>query len=130
MSYEHGHRGYHPRLAAILPATAGIVFAGTPHRGSNKAAWASIATNLAKLVLKDHNDLIITALCRGSETLERLQDSFSGIAANMKLFSFFEDRQTSGIGKVLLSGHRKGVIADDQADCRRRFSLTWARSRA
>ena len=112
MSHDHKSRGYHPRLAAILPATVGIVFAGTPHRGSNKAAWASIATNLVKLVSEDHNDRIISALCRGSETLERLQHSFSGIALNMKLFSFFENEQTYNIGKVFSSDYCKALIAD------------------
>jgi protein SERAC1 len=112
MSHDHKSRGYHPRLAAILPATVGIVFAGTPHRGSNKATWASIATNLAKLILKDHNDRVINALCRGSETLERLQNSFSGIASDMKVFSFFEDEQTSSIGKVFSSAYRKALVAD------------------
>lgn len=112
MSHDHKSRGYHPRLAAILTATVGIVFAGTPHRGSNKAAWASIATNLAKLILKDHNDRVINALCRGSETLERLQNSFSGIASDIKVFSFLEDEQTSGIGKVFPPAHHNPLITD------------------
>ena len=41
------------RLAAIKTATIGVIFAGTPHRGAGKAQWASCATLMAKLVLKD-----------------------------------------------------------------------------
>ena len=93
-------KGHSRRLAAIFPATVGIVFAGTPHRGSNKAAWTAIATNLAKLVMKDHNDRVVDALCRGSETLERLQHSFAGVLMKLNVFSFLEDLQTAGVGKA------------------------------
>lgn len=95
---EENHK---PRIAAIKAATVGIVFAGTPHRGSGKAKWASIATNFAHLVLKDHNDKVVDALERGSETLERLQVNFSKILMSLPVFSFFEDYQEQGsIGKV------------------------------
>lgn len=77
-----------------------MIFAGTPHRGSNKAAWASIATNLAKLVRKDHNDRVVDALCRGSETLERLEHSFAGVSVNLNIFSFVEDMPMATIGKA------------------------------
>jgi protein SERAC1 len=87
-------------VAAIKAATMGIVFLGTPHRGSNKAKWASIATNFAAAVLKDHNDKVVEALSRGAETLERVQTGFSRILITLPVYSFFEDRQYEKIGKV------------------------------
>lgn len=73
---------------------------GTPHRGSNKAKWGSIATNLAAVVMKDHNDKVIDALNRGAETLERVQTSFSKILMTLPVWSFFENHQYEKIGKV------------------------------
>jgi hypothetical protein len=67
------------------------VFLGTPHRGGNQIAWAKIATGLATAVYKDNNQRIIDALNRGSEVLERLQDSFSSIIGQLDICSFFED---------------------------------------
>lgn len=73
---------------------------GTPHRGSNKAKWGSIATNLATVIMKDHNDKVIDALSRGAETLERIQTGFSKILITLPVWSFFENYQYEKIGKV------------------------------
>ncbi|KAH0556941.1 hypothetical protein GP486_005272 [Trichoglossum hirsutum] len=92
---------YKPRLAAIKPATAGLVFAGTPHRGSEKAKWATLAANLASLIMKDNNDNVVQALQRGSETLERLQNDFGKILMSLPVFSFFEELGYEKIGKIV-----------------------------
>jgi hypothetical protein len=76
------------------------VFAGTPHRGSEKAKWANFATSFATVVLKDHNDRLIDALKTGSEVLERLQLDFARLMSSLKIYSFFEDYQYPKIGKV------------------------------
>jgi hypothetical protein len=78
----------------------GIVFLGTPHRGSIQTRWASIANNIASAVLKDHNDKVVAALCRGAETLERVQTSFSRILITLPVWSFFEDQRYGKVGKV------------------------------
>ncbi|KAE9380746.1 hypothetical protein N431DRAFT_552847 [Stipitochalara longipes BDJ] len=90
-----------PRVAAIKSATMGIVFLGTPHRGSNQTRWASVANNIANAVLKDHNDKVVAALCRGAETLERVQTSFSRILITLPVWSFFEDQRYGKVGKIV-----------------------------
>jgi hypothetical protein len=50
-----------------------------------------IATGLATAVYKDNNQRIIDALNRGSEVLDRLQDSFSSILGQLDICSFFEE---------------------------------------
>lgn len=89
------------RTASIKPLTYGIVFLGTPHRGSNKAKWATIATNLMGAVFKDHNSKIIDGLVRGSETLNRTQQSFSRFLATLPVWSFLEDLEYEKIGKIV-----------------------------
>ncbi|KFZ25303.1 hypothetical protein V502_00216 [Pseudogymnoascus sp. VKM F-4520 (FW-2644)] len=100
-SHEYNSTGRSPRIAGILSSVCGVVFVGTPHRGSDQTSWASIATNLAKLLQKDHNDRIIAALTRGSEVLEGLQDSFAGILEKFTIYSVLEEKGIAGIGKVV-----------------------------
>jgi hypothetical protein len=78
----------------------GVVFAGTPHRGSDKAKWGKIATNIATIVLKDNSSALVGALSRGSETLERLQNDFTRVIGSLRIYTFFEDYRYPKIGKV------------------------------
>ena len=93
---------HRPRLAAIKTATVGVIFAGTPHRGADKAQWASCATHMAKLVRKDSNDKLIEALKRGSETLERLQSDFARILPNLPVYTFSEDHNFPGTNSKIV----------------------------
>jgi hypothetical protein len=102
-AFEFSNQGRQQRVAALFNATAGIIFLGTPHRGSNKASWDRVARNLSEAVLNDSNQLVVEALIRGSEVLERLQDSFSGLLQNISVYSFLEDKPVDGIGKVITS---------------------------
>lgn len=81
-----------------------------PHRGSNKAKWASIATNFAAAVLKNQNDNVIEALSRGAEALERVQTSFSRILISLSVYTFVEDRQYEKTGKVRGENCTTGVF--------------------
>ena len=91
---------FNRRTAGIKSATQGIVFLGTPHRGSDKAKWGSVATKLMGVVLKDHNSKVIDALIRGSETLERIQNDFSRFLITLSVYTCYEDVQYEKIGKV------------------------------
>ncbi len=88
-------------MAALFRATAGVIFLGTPHRGTNRTAWARIVENLVVGVLDNPGGRAVEALSRGSEVLECLQDSFSGILQSVIVYSFFEGLPMPGIGKVL-----------------------------
>ncbi|MCJ1457769.1 hypothetical protein MMC28_008138 [Mycoblastus sanguinarius] len=90
-----------PRIAIIKSATKGVVFLGTPHRGSNKARWACVATNLMGVLQKDHNSKVTDALVRGAETLERIQTNFNKFLITLPVWSFFEDQQYEKIGKIV-----------------------------
>lgn len=87
--------------ANIIRNTIGIIFLGTPHKGSDQAKWDGIATNLAKVLRKDHNDTIVSALSRGSSTLESLQSSFRAISDRFSYATFTEEREYPNIGKIV-----------------------------
>ncbi|KAI9824247.1 MAG: hypothetical protein M1832_002054 [Thelocarpon impressellum] len=101
MANNEHFRQHNRRGAAIGASTVGIIFAGTPHRGSNRAAWASVATKVARHALNDRNDKVVKALNRGSATLERIQHGFSPILTRLRIFSLLEDHTYSMIGKIV-----------------------------
>ncbi|KAI9823189.1 MAG: hypothetical protein M1832_002633 [Thelocarpon impressellum] len=101
MAHNERFRTHNLRGAAVGASTVGIIFAGTPHRGGNSAVWASIATNVAKFALNNHNDKVVDALYRGSETLERLQYNFSPILPDLKVFTLLEDHRYSKADKIV-----------------------------
>ena len=59
-------------MKALLDSTAGIIFLGTPHTGSNLADWASILTKFSSIV-RPTNKNILGVLQPGSEMLADLQ---------------------------------------------------------
>ena len=87
-------------LATIKRSTKGVLFAGTPHRGADKAKWASMAKNLAKFLQKDLSGKMIETLKRGDEVLDRLQDRFKYILRDFALYTLLEELEYPKIGKV------------------------------
>jgi hypothetical protein len=66
-------------LTQILLATCGIIFLGTPHRGSCLALLAQVLATLAQLALSNINHDLIRDIERGLETLDQIRDGFSQI---------------------------------------------------
>ena len=88
------------RVAALSAHTKGILFAGTPHRGSNMAKWICTATRLAWLVQSDRNAELISTLRRGSQLLNDIQEGFKHILENYAVYSLLEEVPFLNIGKV------------------------------
>jgi len=86
--------------AAIKQSTIGVLSAGTPHRGTDSARWPLISTRLAKLLHKDHSREMLASFKRGSEVLERLQDSFTDISEDFGLYTPLEELEYPQIGKL------------------------------
>jgi hypothetical protein len=91
-----------PHLACIFSATRGIVFLGTPHRGSSTASLAKLVALVIQTVLKNTNDGLIRDLERDSPNLDRMRENFSQMLnrRTFAIWSFEEELPVSGIGKV------------------------------
>ncbi|KAI1129855.1 hypothetical protein F5Y10DRAFT_237408 [Nemania abortiva] len=63
----------------ILKSTTGVVFLGTPHRGSTAAGAGEIARKAASLLLMDTNSRVLDSLSLRNSDLERCQDVFSSL---------------------------------------------------
>ncbi|OTA97657.1 hypothetical protein M434DRAFT_191505 [Hypoxylon sp. CO27-5] len=63
----------------ILKSTAGVIFLGTPHRGSSAAGVGEIARKAASMLLMDTNPRILDSLSLKNSDLERCQETFSSL---------------------------------------------------
>ena len=86
-------------LNEILPATYGIIFLGTPHRGSSTATLGKISQEITKVLLKQPNLSVLRDLEVNSSTLERISRGFSQIIEQktIEIHSFREELPTNGI---------------------------------
>ena len=83
-----------------------MLFLGTPHYGSDLAAWAALGTRIAS-TLKHTNKAIVNLLERDSEVLAGIQDGFAHALESRKergqpivISCFIESKPVSGIGLV------------------------------
>ena len=86
-------------LKEILPATYGIIFLGTPHRGSEIATLARMAQEITKIMWKRPNTAVLRTLEVDSEALDRVGRAFSQILVEhpLRIHSFREEHPTNGI---------------------------------
>lgn len=92
-----------PHLKEIYNATYGIIFLGTPHRGSSIASLGTMAHNASKVLWKRPNTAVLQDLERHSTTLERVGKGFGQILVErmnsrpVEVHSFFEEKPTKGV---------------------------------
>lgn len=86
-------------LKDILSATYGIIFLGTPHRGSSFATLGKMAQHITKILWKRPNMSVLQDLEVNSQTLERIGRGFSRILVErpLEIHSFREELPTKGI---------------------------------
>ncbi|KAL8974760.1 MAG: hypothetical protein Q9197_000996 [Variospora fuerteventurae] len=65
------------RLKDKAPATFGVCFLGTPHRGSMSASLGKIAFEITKSATRRPNTRLLQGLERNSETLDQIGDTFA-----------------------------------------------------
>lgn len=101
-----------PWMNALLESTAGIIFLGTPHTGSNIADWASILTKFSGIV-RPTNKPIVSVLQPGSEMLANLQQEFHTMLDARqsqgkpvpRIYCFFEELQYNSVVGHIVPRH-------------------------
>jgi len=86
-------------LKDILPATHGIIFLGTPHRGSATATLGKMAQEITKILWKHPNLSVLRDLEVSSQTLDRIGRGFCQILVErpLEIHSFREELPTKGV---------------------------------
>ena len=93
-------------LHQIERCTAGIVFLGVPHCGSDLASWASFGTQMVNLLKRSNSD-IVGVLGPGSEMLRIVGNGFQNIlrlrkdeGSEIPITCFYEELGVIGVGEV------------------------------
>jgi len=89
----------HPALGEIYGSTIGVIFMGTPHRGSVKESYGEIAANIAKLSLRQPNKQLLQTLKPDSHIIEKQRDDFTTVSSDMSIVCIREELPT-GAGMV------------------------------
>jgi hypothetical protein len=87
---------------SIIRSVAGVVFLGTPHRGSNSQSKASVIASIASAVSLGEHSSLLKVVDKDSEILADLLHDFTRTANTLSipLFCFFEQHK-SDVTKVL-----------------------------
>lgn len=89
-SSEHLEHNRNKAHGSIYSCTAGHVFLGAPHRGSDQVGLAKLVSNVAKVAFRQPNDKLVHNLTEDSNGLERQRDSFTTISKDIPVVYLFE----------------------------------------
>lgn len=94
------------RLRSIANYTAGVIFMGTPHSGSDLAAWGYTIARLLNRVWRTNKELL-SLLKQRSEVLKAVEEVFQrqstapGALSHIKIFCFYETVAVDVVGFVV-----------------------------
>ena len=94
-------------LGSIYVLTKGVMFLGTPHRGSEQTKYADIIAKIAGAALHKPNPKLIEVLKQESDVLEAQRSSFAAISENLPVACIYETIPVTGIG----------IVSRDSFDC-------------
>jgi Putative serine esterase (DUF676) len=106
-----------PRYRSELAATHGVMFVGTPHRGSSSASLGKIAFEISRVFLQSPNLKILRSLEPDSDMLERISRQFNTIISTesrIKLHSFREELAYHGTMIVPSASATIGIPVETQ----------------
>ena len=81
-----------PKYASIIEAISSIIFLSTPHRGTN---LAETLNRILKVSFASAPMQFISDLAAGSQTLQKLNESFRHVAEKLQIITFYETRPTT-----------------------------------
>lgn len=91
------------RFLEIRERIGGVLFFGTPHRGSDLAKWASVLGAILKAgsLASSTNTGIPKDLAPRSRVLEAISRSFMSKSRNLKIYSFYETQKMEFMNDVV-----------------------------
>ncbi|KAK0725309.1 hypothetical protein B0H67DRAFT_126762 [Lasiosphaeris hirsuta] len=97
--YSNDVRAHHQEdLRSIFVSTFGIIFLGTPHNGSNLAAWGRILQHMSDVVVPrrffETEPVLLKTLKKDSETLQSINNHFLDIYQRFMIHMVHENHTT------------------------------------
>ncbi|EXL39953.1 hypothetical protein FOCG_17455 [Fusarium oxysporum f. sp. radicis-lycopersici 26381] len=88
----------------ILKSTTGIVFLGTPHRGSDLVPWGILLSNLVRVTSIGRNirKELLHTLSKDSDTLMEISKQFLQRATSLRIMSFVEQQVESPLTTLVV----------------------------
>ena len=100
-------------LRSVFISTYGILFLGTPHKGSDLAEWGSRLERICDAVLPsklvDTQPQLINALKTHSETLQNIDRQFIQLTSRFHIYFFHEGKPTN------LKGALRYIVNEESA---------------
>jgi protein SERAC1 len=93
-SAEYNSHGRHPTLGEIYASTKGVIFLGTPHRGSDKESLGEVVSKVAKFSFRQPNEQLLQTLKLNSHILENQRDQFTTISKDLPIVCIREELPT------------------------------------
>jgi hypothetical protein len=92
MIYANERRGKRDYCAELLDSVKGILFIGTPHRGSAAASLGSICADMLKAASlgRSTNTTLIKQLREGSNMLQEISNAFAFLGADVRIYTLIE----------------------------------------
>ena len=118
---------------ALLKSVTGVIFLGTPHRGSNAATLGTVVGGIVNTFVpgfptKTVRTDLLDYLKEGSRQLHDLATSARNRLANLTVISFYESEAQYPMSLVSIAATTKHTPANAVTDRRpifRRFEYTW-----
>ena len=112
--YSSDINGYHTdHLRSIFVSTYGILFLGTPHKGSDMAEWGSRLEWICRATLPkrvfDTEPQLVHALKKNNETLQNIDRQFVQLITRFHIYYFHEGKPTD------LKGTLRFIVDEESA---------------
>ncbi|GAB1316536.1 DUF676 domain-containing protein (Fragment) [Madurella fahalii] len=93
-----------PNYQSIAGATRGLLLYGTPHAGSDRDRWLSIAKGLGGLmpIWKGGASALVEAMTSNSSDIADICEDFRHLSCRYAIVSFYETRAWPGTGKPIV----------------------------
>ena len=100
------------------------MFLGTPHRGSQKAAYGKVLSILAATVLNKPSPRLVDALQANSEALMRLTTDFRFQLPRYQIYSFYEMKPMKIVSGLVSNKKILLLIFPNRLDARMTAQVT------
>ncbi|KAK3984467.1 hypothetical protein QBC44DRAFT_388270, partial [Cladorrhinum sp. PSN332] len=110
LANDHDKNDGFREFSEIFTSTIGVIFLGTPHRGSGLESLGQVVAKIAKAAWKQPNSELLRTLSTDSHVLEKQRDQFDRVSKDLEIVCFAEQLPWLTFGLIVdkTSAHPDG----------------------